>query len=146
MARAPASALPESNSPPSAWLRRGTLVVSIGSTLPEQREIDSSVVKRCDLLVCDVVDEVIKETGDMLAAARDGVEFEDKVVSLNHLLSRDGADLVSVATMPLFKSVGSALQDLAVAELAFDKAVSQGLSTPLPMAFLTKGRGPREKG
>jgi ornithine cyclodeaminase/alanine dehydrogenase len=128
------------------WLRRGTLVVSIGSTLPEQREIDSSVVKRCDLLVCDVVDEVINETGDMLAAARDGVEFEDKVVSLNHLLSRDGADRVSIATMPLFKSVGSALQDLAVAELAFDKAVSQGLSTPLPMAFLTKGRGPREKG
>ena len=128
------------------WLRRGTLVVSIGSTLPEQREIDSSVVKRCDLLVCDVVDEVINETGDMRAAARDGVEFKSKVVSLNHILSRDGADRVSIAAMPLFKSVGSALQDLAVAELAFDKAVSRGLSTPLPMAFLTKGRGLREKG
>ena len=128
------------------WLRPGTLVVSIGSTLPEQREIDSSVVKRCDLLVCDVVDEVINETGDMRAAARDGVEFKSKVVSLNHILSRDGADRVSIAAMPLFKSVGSALQDLAVAELAFDKAVSRGLSTPLPMAFLTKGRGLREKG
>jgi ornithine cyclodeaminase/alanine dehydrogenase len=126
------------------WLRRGTLVVSIGSTLPEQREIDSSVVERCDLVVCDVVDEVINETGDMRAAARDGVAFESKVVSLNHLLSRDGADRVSIATMPLFKSVGSALQDLAVAELVFDKAVSQGLSTQLPMAFLTKGRGLRD--
>lgn len=128
------------------WLRRGALVVSIGSTLPEQREIDSSVVKRCDLIICDVVDEVINETGDMLAAARDGVEFKNKVVSLNHLLSHESADRVSIAAMPLFKSVGSALQDLAVAELAFGKAVSQGLSTPLPMAFLTKGRGLRDKG
>lgn len=125
------------------WLRPGMLAVSIGSTLPEQREIDSSVVKSCDLIVCDVVDEVINETGDMLAAVREGVEFKSKIVSLNHLLSGIGGAR-SAATMPLFKSVGSALQDLAVAELAFDKACAQGLSTPLPMAFLTKGRGLRD--
>jgi ornithine cyclodeaminase/alanine dehydrogenase len=47
--------------------------------------------------------------------------------------------------MPLFKSVGSALQDLAVAELVFDKACVQGLATQLPITFLTKGRGLREK-
>jgi ornithine cyclodeaminase/alanine dehydrogenase-like protein (mu-crystallin family) len=47
--------------------------------------------------------------------------------------------------MPLFKSVGSALQDLAVAELVFDKACAQGLATRLPITLLTKGRGLREK-
>ena len=127
------------------WLRPGVLVVSIGSTLPEQREIDSSVVSSCDLIVCDVVDEVINETGDMLAATRDGVEFKSKIVSLNDLLSRETAGRVATATMPLFKSVGSALQDLAVAELVFDNACAQGISTPLPMAFLTKGRGLGDK-
>jgi ornithine cyclodeaminase/alanine dehydrogenase-like protein (mu-crystallin family) len=121
------------------------VVVSIGSTLPEQREIDSSVVATCDLIVCDVVDEVVAETGDMLAAVRDGVEFKNKIVSLNHLLSRAAADRAAKASIPLFKSVGSALQDLAVAELVFDKACSQGLATLLPMPFSTKGSGLRAK-
>jgi ornithine cyclodeaminase/alanine dehydrogenase-like protein (mu-crystallin family) len=121
------------------------VTVSIGSTLPEQREIDSSVVAACDLIVCDVVDEVITETGDMIAAVRDGVEFKNKIVSLNQLVSQAKPDGAAKSRMPLFKSVGSALQDLAVAELVFDKACAQGLATSLPIRFLTKGRGLREK-
>jgi ornithine cyclodeaminase/alanine dehydrogenase len=127
------------------WLRPGMLVVSIGSTLPEQREIDSSVVAACDLIVCDVVDEVIAETGDMLATVRDGIEFKSKIVSLNQLVSSPKMDRAAKPSLPLFKSVGSALQDLAVAELVFDKACTQGLATSLPIRFLTKGRGLREK-
>ena len=50
------------------WLKPGTVVVSIGSTLPEQREIDASVVDVCDLIVCDMPEEVVDETGDMIAA------------------------------------------------------------------------------
>jgi alanine dehydrogenase len=127
------------------WLRLDMVVVSIGSTLPEQREIDSSVVAACDLIVCDVVDEVITETGDMLAAVRDGVAFKSKIVSLNQLVSQTRPDGAAKPRMPLFKSVGSALQDLAVAELVFDKACNEGLATKLPITFLTKGRGLREK-
>ncbi len=127
------------------WLRPNMVVVSIGSTLPEQREIDSSVVAACDLIVCDVVDEVITETGDMIAAVRDGIDFKSKIVSLNQLVSQGKADSTAKPSMPLFKSVGSALQDRAVAELVFDKACAQGLATSLPIRFLTKGRGLREK-
>jgi ornithine cyclodeaminase/alanine dehydrogenase len=127
------------------WLRPNMVVVSIGSTLPEQREIDSSVVEACDLIVCDVVDEVVAETGDMLAAVRDGIEFKRKIISLNHLLCRSAVRDAAKPSLPLFKSVGSALQDLAVAELVFNKACTQGLATPLPMTFTTKGRGLREK-
>jgi ornithine cyclodeaminase/alanine dehydrogenase len=121
------------------------VVVSIGSTLPEQREIDSSVIAACDLIVCDVVDEVITETGDMLAAARDGIAFKSKTISLNELVSQTKPNSAAKPRLPLFKSVGSALQDLAVAELVFDKACAQGLATSLPIRFLTKGRGLREK-
>jgi alanine dehydrogenase len=103
------------------------------------------VVAACDLIVCDVVDEVITETGDMIAAVRDGVEFKSKIVSLNQLVSQAKADGAAKPRIPLFKSVGSALQDLAVAELVFDKACAQGLATPLPIKFLLKGRGLREK-
>ena len=53
-----------------AWLVPGMMVVSIGSTVPEQREVDPEVVRRADVIVADVPDEVANETGDMIAARR----------------------------------------------------------------------------
>jgi alanine dehydrogenase len=120
------------------WLRAGMLVVSIGSTLPEQREIDVEVVSACDLIVCDVPEEVITETGDMLAAADAGVPFEHKIVSLNELMTGAAADRLAAARLPMFKSVGAAIQDIVVAELVVEKAVAAGLAQPSPLGFLMK--------
>jgi ornithine cyclodeaminase/alanine dehydrogenase len=47
-----------------AWLEPGMMVVSIGSTVPEQREVDPDVIDRADVIVSDVVDEVAHETGE----------------------------------------------------------------------------------
>lgn len=118
-----------------AWLRPGTIVVSIGSTVPEQREIDASVVDACDLIVCDMVEEVVEETGDMIAARAAGVAFDHKLVSLNDIMLGKADDRLRSARLPMFKSVGSALQDIVVAELAFERAVERGLATPLPIEF-----------
>ena len=120
------------------WLREGTLVVSIGSTLPEQREIDEDVVAACDLIVCDICEEVINETGDMLAAKAAGVAFEHKIVSLNDLMTGAAADRLAAARRPMFKSIGAAIQDIVVAELVVNKAVAAGLAQPTPLGFLMK--------
>ena len=120
------------------WLRPGMLVVSIGSTLPEQREIDEEVVARCDLIVCDMVEEVLEETGDMIAARKAGVAMRDKMVSLNAVLSAPDGGRVAAAKLPMFKSVGAAIQDVVVAELALTKAIAQGLATGLDAPFLVK--------
>ena len=117
-------------------LKPGQTVVSVGSTLPEQREIDPSVVESCDLIVCDMIDEVVHETGDMLAAAQQKIPFEHKLLSLNQLMSDKG---LRQPRLPLFKSVGAALQDIVAAELALEKALAQGLAVELPIAFETKG-------
>jgi ornithine cyclodeaminase/alanine dehydrogenase len=115
-----------------SWLRPGATVVSIGSTLPEQHEVDVEVVSRCDLIFADVPEEVASETGDMLDASRAGVGFRDKLHSLHELVAgavpgrRRDRDIV------LYKSVGSALQDLAVAELCLERARELGLGTPIP--------------
>lgn len=123
------------------WLRPGTLVVSIGSTLPEQREIDSSVAEVCDLIVCDMVEEVLEETGDMIAARAAGVVVDHKMASLNDLVLGKLDERLRKARLPMFKSVGSALQDIVIAELAFDRAVERGLATELPFALKTRRTG-----
>lgn len=120
------------------WLRPGMMVVSIGSTMPEQREIDEEVVDKCDLIVCDALDEVVHETGDMIAAAKAGIEFRHKMVDLNAAMSGHANAQIAAARLSMFKSVGAAIQDLVVAEAAYRKAVAQGLVVELPMEFLTK--------
>jgi alanine dehydrogenase len=112
----------------------GVTVVSIGSTVPRQREIDASVVGRCDLIVCDDVGEVVDETGDMIAAADAGLSFRDKCVSLHALMSGEVEQYTGIR---MFKSVGSGLQDVVIAGLVLDLAIEAGRATPLPMAFAT---------
>jgi ornithine cyclodeaminase/alanine dehydrogenase len=113
-------------------------VVSVGSTVPEQREIDVSVVERCDLIVCDVLDEVMHETGDMIAAKNAGIEFEHKCVSLNDLLCGEAQEKVEASTLPMFKSVGAGIQDVVCAELAYELASKANRLVALPIEFYRK--------
>jgi alanine dehydrogenase len=120
------------------WLAAGAVVVSIGSTVPEQRELDVGVVEWCDLIVCDDVGEVSHETGDMIEAARAGVIFAEKTFSLHELLAGELDARLAAVQRPLYKSVGSGLQDVVVASLILERAQAAGLATPLPIEFLTR--------
>ena len=120
------------------WLPPAVTVVSIGSTVPNQREIDASVVAACDLIVCDDVDEVAERTGDMLEAQRAGVGFRDKTFSLHQLLTGQLDERLTAAPRRLFKSVGGGLQDVVVAEVVLHNALAAGIATPLPIEFETK--------
>jgi ornithine cyclodeaminase/alanine dehydrogenase-like protein (mu-crystallin family) len=97
-----------------------------------------SVVERADLIVCDVVDEVLDATGDMMAATTAGIEFRHKSIGLADLFSGACDTHVEAATDLMFKSVGSGLQDIVVAELLLTKALAAGLATSLPITFETK--------
>ncbi len=120
------------------WLRPGMMVVSIGATLPEQHEIDPRTIDVCDLIVCDMVHEVIEETGDFIDAKAAGIVFEHKMASLNDLIMGKLADRLASAKIPMYKSVGAAIQDITVAEIAYQRALERNLAVPLPMALVPR--------
>lgn len=120
------------------YLQPGMTVISIGSTMPEQREVDVDVVRACDLIVCDVLDEVLEETGDMLAAKAAGVSFQDKSISLNEMMTGAASERLASARLPMFKSTGAAIQDVVVAELVVEKAINAGLAKTSGLDFLMK--------
>jgi alanine dehydrogenase len=120
------------------WLPEQTTVISIGSTVPSQREIDVSVVAACELIVCDDVDEVAEQTGDMIEAERAGIEFRSRTFSLHQLLAGELDERVAGARRPLYKSVGGGLQDVVVAEVLLRAALEAGLATSLPIEFEKK--------
>lgn len=117
------------------WLKPDATVVSIGSTIPQQREIDASVVARADLIVCDMLEEVLHETGDMIAARQAGIDVQTRAFSLDALMRGEIAPQREAARIRMFKSVGGGLQDVVVAELILEQAIAAGLATPLPIAF-----------
>jgi ornithine cyclodeaminase/alanine dehydrogenase len=111
-----------------------TVVVSVGSTLPEQREIDVETIGRARLIVADMVDEVAEDTGDLIAAKQAGVHFHSKLHSLADLIS--GAVMASPESggIRVYKSVGAGLQDLAVATMCLERARAESVGTVLPVS------------
>lgn len=118
------------------WLRPGMTIVSIGSTLPEQRELDHEAIDRADLIVADMVDEVARDTGDMIAATRAGIVFADRLVGLEAVVSGVHPGRTSADQIVLYKSVGAAIQDLAVAALCVDRARATGLGRSISAPIL----------
>ncbi len=120
------------------WLAPGATVVSIGSTTASQREVDASVVDRAAIIVADEVKELSLDTGDMIAARDAGVSFDHKLFSLYDLVqgkirnSRDDADIT------MFKSVGSALQDIAFAEYVAEVSGARSLGQVLGVELKIK--------
>lgn len=115
------------------WLAPGMTVTSIGSTLPEQREVDAGVIESAALIVADMRDEVAHDTGDMLAATAAGVDFEPKLVTLADVIGGRRPVRTHEADIVVYKSVGSALQDIVIAEMFLDLALRQGLGRRLDM-------------
>jgi ornithine cyclodeaminase/alanine dehydrogenase len=116
-----------------AWLRPGATVLSIGSTLPEQREVDPEVIARADLLVADMLEEVLDETGDLIAARAAGIDATGRAIALADLVGGRHRGRERPDQILLYKSVGSAVQDLAVAEMCVRAARAQGLGAALPL-------------
>lgn len=115
------------------WLEPGMTVTSIGSTLPEQREVDTCVIERAALIVADMRAEVAHDTGDMLAATAAGVDFEPKLVALADVIGGRQALRARAADIVVYKSVGSALQDIVIAEMFLDLALRQRVGRRLDM-------------
>lgn len=116
-----------------AWLKAGTMVVSIGSTVAEQREVDPAVIDRATVIVADVPGEVAHETGDMIAAKAAGVVFESKMAALADVVRGSRAVKQGRDNIVLFKSVGSGLQDIAVSGLCHAKAQAARVGIELPI-------------
>jgi ornithine cyclodeaminase len=106
-----------------AWLRPGQHLDLVGSFTAEMREVDDGAIGRCELYV-DTRAGALAEAGEIIGAIARGIIEPSAIrAELADLPSgrfaRAGDDSITV-----FKSVGTALEDLAAAELACADAAS----------------------
>ena len=109
----------------AAWIRPGTHVVGISSVRPEAREIEDRVWALSDRVVVDDRAHVL-ESGDGRSAVASASLDPARAVELWEIVSGRAAGREGAGEITLFKSAGTALQDLAVAALVCDRAGSAG--------------------
>jgi ornithine cyclodeaminase/alanine dehydrogenase len=103
----------------------GAVVLSIGSTRPDLRELDRASLERTAVLLVDDPAQVLSESGDISDAVACGALEESRLVSMADWNGPDG-HVTAGRDLLTFKSVGTALQDLALATQLVDAAKEQG--------------------
>jgi alanine dehydrogenase len=99
------------------WLRTGAFVDLVGSFSPSKRESDDDVMVRSRIFV-DTFDGALTEAGDILQPLRRGVIAREKIEGqLSDLVRGTVTGRTHDEELIVFKSVGTAIEDLAAAQL-----------------------------
>lgn len=105
------------------WLRPGTHLDLVGGFKPHMREVDDAAVAMSRVVV-DTCAGALAEAGDLAQPLARGVITREHIVAeLAELLRGERVGRRNASDITLFKSVGTALEDLAAAELVLNVAL-----------------------
>ena len=108
-------------------LSEDCFVAAIGSNWLQRAEIDDVVIRRADSIVCDSIEACQCEAGDFVSALEKGIFDWSLAVDLADVVCGRHAGRKQHDSICLFKSVGLAIEDLAVAALVYQRAQEKGL-------------------
>jgi ornithine cyclodeaminase/alanine dehydrogenase len=107
------------------WLRDDAHLNTIGGTAPVLFESDPTTFARAAQVVLDT-EHAPAECGDIIAAEKAGAWHSERVTTLVDLMAR-GAGYQRPAGITVFKSVGTAVQDLVAAAAVAAQARARGV-------------------
>lgn len=113
-----------------AWLRPGMHLNAVGSNALIRRELDAEAVARADLIVIDSKAQGKIEAGDFLEPIERGQLRWERIYELKDLVT-GAVGRADPEQITLFKSLGIALEDVAVAAWVYERARAQGAGEPL---------------
>jgi alanine dehydrogenase len=113
------------------WLEPGALVCAAGANRIEARELDNAVLERATFVCCDSLEQARIEAGDLVEPVERGVLDWLEVHELAEVVGGETTGRQHEDDLVLFKSMGIAAEDLAVAALVYDRARERGLGVEL---------------
>lgn len=101
-----------------AWVGPGTHVDLVGAYTPAMCEADTDVIGKAGQVFVDTMEGAQAEAGDLIQAEKAGVfSFDEVAGDMYRMASQDATLRNDSDEITLFKSVGTALQDLGAAKL-----------------------------
>jgi ornithine cyclodeaminase len=99
---------------------------AVGAYRPDMRELAVSALRAATLVSSDDPPGALREAGDLMEAVASGAPSAESIIDLGAL---DGYDLAQRQGMTIFKSVGTAMADLALLELLWQRAAAAPFGT-----------------
>jgi len=117
----------------SDWMHPGTHINAMGANAPTKSEIDPSLMKRAKIFV-DFREQVLAEAGDVINVIKSGeLKEADICAELGELVVGSKVGRSGAEEITLFKSVGVAIEDLALAHEVYERAKQLGIGREITL-------------
>jgi ornithine cyclodeaminase len=108
-------------------VRDGAHICAVGACRPDQREMETALVRAARVFVDSRVG-ALAEAGDLVIPIQEGaIDASHIAGELGDVFGRRTAGRQNASEITIFKSLGMAVEDVAAARLAFERASERGL-------------------
>lgn len=115
------------------WLAVGAHVNVAGANASGRREVDAETVLRAAIKATDHVEQAKVEAGEFRELVAAGKLAWSAIRELGELATGKASGRSSPSELTLFKSLGIALEDVAFAELVYQRALAARAGRPIPI-------------
>jgi len=109
------------------WIAEGTHLNVIGSNFLGKAEVDDVTVRRSDSIVVDSKEQARLEAGDFTQALEEGAIHWSGIHELGQVIVGRYTGRAHPQDVTLFKSLGVAVEDVAVAARVYARALDSGI-------------------
>jgi alanine dehydrogenase len=117
----------------AAWLAPGAHVNAAGANSGDRREVDAETVLRAAVKLTDHLEQAKVEAGEFRDLVAAGKLAWTDIRELGDLVTGKAKGRTSPSELTLFKSLGIALEDVAFAELVYQRALAAKAGRPIPV-------------
>ncbi len=114
------------------WLAQGAHINAIGANYEFRRELDRAAVLAANFIATDDREQVQYESTDLAEPVKAGLLNWESVFNLADVVAGRLRGRSSPGDITLFKSLGVAIEDVALAVRAYEKAVERKAGQALP--------------
>jgi len=115
-----------------AWLAAGAHINAIGANYEHRRELDTAAVSAAACIAVDDLEQARYEATDLVEPVKEGALSWDRVHPLADIVAGNVRARASSSDITLYKSLGVAIEDVALAARAYEKALAQNAGVELP--------------
>ena len=109
------------------WVSAGAHINAAGGNSLLRREVDDELIGRASAVVVDAIDQARIEAGELVSAVEKGLLSWERVRELRHVVNGEFSARRDESAITLFKSLGIAIEDIAVAAIVYQRARERGL-------------------
>jgi ornithine cyclodeaminase/alanine dehydrogenase-like protein (mu-crystallin family) len=115
------------------WLAKGTHINAIGGNFLFKREIDERAVRAADIIAVESLEQTKIEAGEFLPLVEKGTLRWSRITELGDVVAGKAKGRTKDEDITLFKSLGIAVEDIAVAAHVYKVAKGAGMGVKLDM-------------